>query len=445
MLTDDSRVYADLATNWLVHSVYGQTQLTQIVPTDARLPGYPAFLAGIFWLFGIGNFRAVLLTQILVDLATCLIVADLARRLASDRAARIAFVLAALCPFLANYSAAVLTETLEISFTALALDCAAAALNRMQVGDRGATLWAATGAAIAACILLRPDGGILLAAVVLYLMVAAAGMRQRLMRQRFFRGTIVAVLIVTTFALGPLVPWTIRNFRTLHHFQPLAPRYATDTEELVPRGFYRWVKTWIIDYVSVEEIYWNVPGDRIDATKMPSRAFDSPAERDDTLAVIADYNQSHDMTPELDARFGRIAAARIRAHPVRYYALLPLLRIADMWLRPRTEILPPDPRWWEFNDDAKHSVMALGFGVLNLGYVLAVLWAVVRMLVRALAGRPSRLRWAGLLVSFLLLRSAFLGTLENPEPRYTLEGYPVIIVLASVLLAGRFGQRREVA
>ena len=128
-VTDDSRIYADLATNWLQHGIYGQTQLTpsvqEIVPTDTRLPGYPAFLAAIFWLFGAGNFKAVLLTQILFDLATCLIVADLARRAVSERAARIAFVLAALCPFLANYAAAELTETLEIFFTALALDCAA--------------------------------------------------------------------------------------------------------------------------------------------------------------------------------------------------------------------------------------------------------------------------------------------------------------------------------
>jgi hypothetical protein len=55
----------------------------------------------------------------------------------------------------------------------------------------------------------------------------------------------------------------------------------------------------------------------------------------------------------------------------------------------------------------------------------------------ALVRRPSGIRWAGLLVGFLLLRSAFLGTLENPEPRYTLECYPAIVVLASSLLAGR--------
>ena len=448
-VTDDSRIYADLATNWLQHGVYGQTQGGQaekpILRTDARLPGYPAFLAAIFWVFGAGNLKAVLLAQILVDLATCLMVADLARRAVSDRAARIAFALTALCPFLANYAAAELTETLEIFFTALALDCAAAALNRMHdarldVGVPSASsgqaldrtcrkLWAATGAAIAACILLRPDGGILLAAVALYLAVLAwkdLAWKHRAGRKDM-ADVLVAGTIVVVFALAPLVPWTIRNFRTLHHFQPLAPRYANNADETVSRGFNRWVKTWIVDYVSVEEIYWNVPGDKIDAEKLPSRAIDNPAERDATLAVIADYNEAQDITPELDARFGNLAADRIRAHPVRYYVVLPVLRVADMWLRPRTEILPPDVRWWEFHDDAKHSFMAVGFGLLNLAYVAGALLALVR--------RPSGIRWAGLLVSFLLLRSAFLATLENPEPRYTLECYPAIIVLASSLLA----------
>jgi hypothetical protein len=440
-VTDDSRIYADLATNWLQHGVYGQTQLTQIMPTDTRMPGYPAFLAAIFWLFRSGNFSAVLLSQILLDLASCLVVADLARRLVSRQAARIAFVLTALCPFLANYAGAVLTETLEVFFTALTLDCAAAALDRMGEGDSGTKrLCAATGAAISACILLRPDGGILLAAVAFYLIVAAPklypGTKLKLFRRRIF-----PALIVGVFALAPLAPWTIRNFRTLHHFQPLAPRYANETDELVPRGFNRWVKTWIVDYVSVEEIYWNVPGDRIDPGKLPARARDSAAESNAILAVISDYNQMQKMTPELDARFGELAADRIRVHPIRYNVLLPLLRIADMWLRPRTEILPPDPRWWEFNDDPKQSAMAIGFGLLNLAYVAAALLAVVCQQVRGPSCTPSGIRWAGLLVTFVLLRSAFLGTLENPEPRYTLECYPVIIVLASAFLAGRYGGR----
>ena len=280
-ITDDSRVYADLATNWLQHGVYGQTQSGHpekpILPTDTRLPGYPAFLAVIFWLFGVGNFRAVMVAQILVDLATCWLIADLARRVASERTARVAFALAALCPFLANYTAAILTETLEIFFTALALDFAATALQRMRDGGLNVNkFWAAAGAAIAAGILFRPDGGILLASVAVYLAIAAAKAvfdfkpntesPQRFpdMKRQSFQCFLIVGVIVALFALGPLAPWTIRNFLTLHHFQPLAPRYANDADELIPRGFNRWVKSWMVDYTSVEEIYWNVPGDKID-------------------------------------------------------------------------------------------------------------------------------------------------------------------------------------
>jgi len=36
----------------------------------------------------------------------------------------------------------------------------------------------------------------------------------------------------------------------------------------------------------------------------------------------------------------------------------------------------------------------------------------------------------------VVLRSVFLGTLENPEPRYTLECYPVLLLLASALAPG---------
>jgi len=430
-VTDDSRIYADFATNWLHHGVYGQTQSGQIVPTDTRMPGYPAFLAAVFVVFGMGNFKAAMLVQTLIDLGTCLIVADLARRTVGDRAGRVAFALIALCPFLANYAAAALTETLEVFFTAIALDCAAVALDRMNLGDRSGNLWVATGAAIAACILFRPDGGILLASIALYLIVQAWKGRQDKNTVLFVK----AITIVAALALAPLVPWTLRNFHALHHFQPLAPRYANENDELALRGFNRWVKTWIVDYASVEEIYWNVPGDKMDPEKLPRRAFDSSEQHDKTLALFADYNQSQEMTPELDARFGELAAERIHIHPARFYFLLPVLRIADMWLRPRTEILPPDVRWWEFNDDTKASVMAVGFGLLNLMYVGAALLALAR--------RPSGIRYTGLLVIFLVLRSAFLGTLENPEPRYTLECYPAVIALAASLVErqGMAGKR----
>jgi hypothetical protein len=47
-----------------------------------------------------------------------------------------------------------------------------------------------------------------------------------------------------------------------------------------------------------------------------------------------------------------------------------------------------------------------------------------------------------MMLLFVLLRSAFLGTLPNPEPRYTLECYPVVLLLAGAWVSGR-GSLRE--
>src|SRR5215470_1967152 len=82
-VVDDSKLYANIAENWLQHGIYAVTNSGRIMPTLSRLPGYPAFLAIIFAAFGDDRFRAVLLIQVLFDLATCFLVADSARRLFS--------------------------------------------------------------------------------------------------------------------------------------------------------------------------------------------------------------------------------------------------------------------------------------------------------------------------------------------------------------------------
>jgi len=428
-VVDDSRFYANIADNWLRHGIYGITNSGVVVPTLSRLPGYPAFLAAIFALFGMENFRAVLLVQVLFDLGTCFLIADMAWRLfSSERAARVAFLLAALCPFLANYAAAALTETLEIFFTALALDFAVRGLGPSDASQstiRARLIWLGCGLAVGAAILLRPDGGILLAALGGYLLWLLV---RRMRSATSLRAILWAGVLLTLGALAPLIPWTMRNLHTLHRFEPLAPRYATDSDEVAMPGFNRWVKTWIADYVSVEEIYWKVPGDVLDSTLLPRRAFDSPQQQEQTRDLFAIYNGSHEMTSELDAGFATLAAERVHDAPLRYYFWLPAVRIADMWMRPRTELLPSDPRWWEFNDDGRWLAVSIAFGVVNLLYVAL-----------AAAGllRANKFFGIGLFVLFLLLRSAFLGTLENPEPRYTLECYPVVIILAGALFHRR--------
>jgi len=269
--------------------------------------------------------------------------------------------------------------------------------------------------------MLRPDSGILLVAIGLFLlwrMWRRPAERARL----FWAGALVLVI-----SIAPLVPWTLRNWLDFHRFQPLAPRYASDPDEFVPDGFDKWMRTWVVDYVSTEEVYWQVPGEDVDLQNLPSRAFDGEQQREQTQAIFDDYQKTHFVGPELNERFAELANERIRRHPLRYYVWLPTLRIADMWLRPRTEMLPLDTRWWEYTDDPRACIIATLWGVLNLLFLFAAVMGVVR------GPRP---RYLALMLLFVLLRSAFLGTMENPEPRYTLECYPVVLVLGAAWVSG---------
>ncbi|HEY6308275.1 MAG TPA: hypothetical protein VI488_17655 [Candidatus Angelobacter sp.] len=202
----------------------------------------------------------------------------------------------------------------------------------------------------------------------------------------------------------------------------------------MPHGFIDWTKSWMADYVSVQEIYRRRPEEPIDAGLLPERAFDSRREYDRTHALIDLYNRDLNLGPALDAQFEQLAQERIGHNPLRYYVWLPFLRIADMWLRPRTELMPIESRWWEFSAHPLESALALVLAGINLFYLLAAFrgWLNWKL---GLSG--------AILVGFIVLRSAFLGSLENPESRYVLECFPAVLALAGGAFAVRSADLQE--
>ena len=425
-ISGDSLIYGDIAKNWLTHGIYGLTTGGGVQPTYIRLPGYPALLAFTFKIAGMEHYRAALFAQMLVDTASCYLIAALAWLLAQSRealaeprgesAALLAFALASLCPFTASYAAAALTETWSFFFTALALVLAGFAI-RSQDAKR---LWAACGLALGAGIMFRPDNGMLVAIIGGWLLWRFLRGPRRLSA---LRAGVVVALMVSLF----IVPWTVRNWRTMHRLQPLAPRNANDPSEFVAEGFSRWARTWTVDFISVERVLWRVDGEEIDLHQLPDRAFDSAEQRQQTEQLITDYNEELSMTPDLDTRFAALAAERIRARPLRYYLELPLLRMADMWLRPRTEWFEIETDWWNWDDHSEESAVAVALAALNIAFVMAALVGFFR-----LRREGNALFWMA--VVFVLLRTLFLGSMENPEPRYTLEMFPVMIALAGCMV-----------
>jgi hypothetical protein len=421
----DSLFYGDIAKNWLAHGVYGRTIQgnygPMVEPTLARLPGYPAFVALCFAIFGLDHYGAILYMQGALDLLTCLLIARFVLRVCGRPAAMIALLLAALCPFTANYVAVPLTETTSVFCVALGFYSLAEFLARRQ------TLWLVPMTfAWSYAALLRPDGALL--GIVLFFALAFSSPAEGSTNSRKFlaeRRTIGLALLCAFFALVPFAAWTVRNLHAFRVVQVLVGRDAADSGETVTAGFDRWMKTWAIDFTATSDIDWNADNDTLDIRLLPSRAFDTPAQYQATRRLFADYNSITTLTPLIDARFAAIAAERIRSHPIPYYLTLPLLRVADMWLRPRMEMLDIPLRWWQFRRHPAATCFALLYGALNLAYLAAALVGIFRW-PRAAPG----LLWA--MLAYILLRCLVLATVEGPETRYTLECFPLVIALASV-------------
>jgi hypothetical protein len=418
-LEGDPLIYGDFAKNLLLHGSYALTGSGGVlVPALMRLPGYPLFLALCFRLFGMENYVSAVWVQITLELAGCLLLADFVRRITpaplSRGAAHCTLWLAALCPFTAVYAAEPLTEALTLFAIALALW--SAALFRARPGwpvALGFTF------AVTLAALLRPDGALVAVALAPALLIGLGrkpGEGAIPNKKPARRMAVVCLLL----ALMPFAAWSWRNWQVFHVVQPLAPRYANDPGQATYSGWERWVKSWCLDFVSTSEIYWN---DTLEMSKLPSRAFDSPAQYAETARLAADYNLNHELTPAIDARFGKLADERISAHPLRFYLWLPLGRMADMWLRPRVENLPIDLDWWVYKNHRAETRFSWAYVGLNAVYLML-----------GVAGMWLRPRFWRAMLAYMLLRSALLMTITTPEARYTLECFPMLFALGGVAL-----------
>jgi hypothetical protein len=98
-----------------------------------------------------------------------------------------------------------------------------------------------------------------------------------------------------------------------------------------------------------------------------------------------------------------------------------------MWLWPRTERFPLNIWWWDVGDHPRDSAIAIGLGLVNLGYLALAVVGFVR----------RRVPLQAVLLATIVLRCILLATMENPEQRYTMMMFPIVFLAAGCALAGR--------
>jgi len=455
----DALIYGNIAKA-ILQGQYALIDHSDILhATLIRLPGYPFFLAACFRLFGVENYDAVAYLQIPLELAACLLLADFVRRISTTRAGLNTLWLAAMCPFTAVYASAPLTESLTFDAICLALwslqrylypnsftgscDRSGFEVGRGFIPGTKAnkavgalapegnfsnwTCLALFTAAISAAALLRPDGAILAFALWPALILSRPTGTK-------FKPALTKAILCGVLSILPFAAWTARNWSTFHVFEPFAPRYANDPGEDPHLGWQHWVKTWCLDFTCTNNIYWSVPDGTIDFEDLPNSApnpaYDSPTQKAETEALLADYNKKQELTPEIDARFGALARQRAADHPFRTHVLLPMGRLADMTFRPRVENLTIDLRWWEYWNHRAETRFSYTYAAINLLF-----------LILGLAGFWWRPNLWPYMAAYLVLRSLLLMTVEAPETRYTLEFFPILFALGGITLQKIFTRK----
>ncbi len=390
----DTALYQQIAANWLKHHVYAMDVGGTITPVDLRMPGYPAFLSLIYAMTGRTGAEArlwVMLAQIAIDLLACLLIARLAVLLACNSEGiaanpsvkRAALWLAVLCPFTANYTAVQLTEVFAVLWTVLACNFIVIGLRRVEKPDflskgshlrlRSSVNYTAFGAGLIVGL------GTLFRPETPLLLVAAAivfcGLFLFLRSMGRWFSTSFAMALGCLLILSP---WALRNFVSLGELQFLAPKNSNLPGELVPHGFLAWEKTW--------------------------------------LYRVRDCNARH---------------------PLRTYILLPAARAFTIWFTPRIELLPVSGNVFPLaqmrEDDPVDQEVTSALFILNLFYAGIGVWGAAWSWRSNPATRPA----LSFLVLFILIRTAFLTTLETPEPRYVLVCFPALIAMGAQLFAGR--------
>ncbi|MGZ8842357.1 MAG: ArnT family glycosyltransferase [Pyrinomonadaceae bacterium] len=396
----DEKRYTVPAVNMLAGHGFSSDVAAPILPSEHTVPLYPMFIATVYAVFGQNN-SAVRIAQSAIDLLTCLLVAFISFSLAPAKlripAAFMGLIIYGfLCWFTVSWTRYILAETLATFLTMLAVTVSVMTLRSER------WRWPAVGFICGVALLVRADSALLVAAFGLFLLIQIARLRTS--------KSVVNLLLFCAAIPLVLAPWTARNYIAFGKFQPLSSPVGKPHGEYVPQGYLLWMRTWLTeanDYHAQDLVFH--PGNRdFDPRQLPNDVFDSAAEREEVAQLIARYDQTGDMTPELSEQFRTLANERIRRAPLRFYLWLPLKRVVSMWLT--------------------------GFTTTNRFHRFARILFVLPILVGGLLGFAIWARnWPLVhLIALIIFTRTALFAFIGAEARYIVEAYPLMIAACGI-------------
>jgi len=320
-LGGDSYVYITVARNIFYHGCVSLSDPASGICEPHwggnQLPGYPAFIALTWALFGESELVPLVAQSVVVAIAimgVCMVIASTGFGL---RAAGVVAVVLALSPSLVAWPRMLLTETITIG---MGLWVFGELLRSIQLG-RLTNL--RLGIAFAVGLFFRYDFVLFLVPIVvaaLHIHAPVAALRR--------------VTIVLIIAAMPVAGWAAR---CIYVGLPLTPPFGlTKSGEQLPQGILAWMGTWIVNQYELPSSVWPLVTGKYTDLHLPDRAVADVEERARIDMLLMQLKAVHgtSVPDAIDDKFREIANARRARDPLQQWLFLPLRRLVTIWSNP---------------------------------------------------------------------------------------------------------------
>jgi len=441
----DGRIYSTVAENILSGCGVSLSQIGsgECVPHFGgnQGPGYPAFIAGIWWI-GEHSDLAVRLAQGAICVASLVYLVYAIRcYTSSHKLALLAGLVLALSPPQVAWPRHFFTETLALAgtlwlFAELLRSLHESKLRVMPIGM-----------ALIATTFIRLDG------ILLVIPVATTGFIIHRPIDAIRKGLVIALILVL-----PWGGWILRNMNVglENIFRPPALGYNE-----VGKGYSSWGKTWSINQYQYTSMQWPVGNRQYDTIRIDESAYITEKEKkrvQTLLEELKDYT-GNPFPKHIDDQFASLAKERIKAEALTYYILNPIKRVWALWSNIYDSFgwpislkeLTTQERLNIAKGDVESKLILLKkYPMQTLGKLFVNGWRILlyilffTAIVLVYKDKESSFRdIVTLTISFVIARSIFSGLMNYVETRYTLTQIPIMEMATVLIFAHLIFQRNK--
>lgn len=404
-------------------------------------PGYPLFIATIWFFFNNSDNAAKIIQTIIYSVSCILLIKSVYRLTNHKKTTIIIGIILSLSPLLIAWPRYLQTETLSLAASIYLISEIILSLSekKIRIITISLALIFATWIRLDNIFLTIPIG-----ITALYLHGFKVGI---------IKGVIIMIILSSTWGA-----WTARNIMV--GLPNLIPTDMTMPDgSRSPKGYLKWTKTWITHEYEKPGALWGINRKNYISINIPERAYNNKKEKLEVEKLVRDLKKvnKEDFPIKIDNQFNKIANDKINDNPIQFWLIYPSIRALRMWTNPFSSFGWPN----EMPDKSLSQNERLAAAKGNMNILLDKAYAypyhaiskalngsyrfilMILLIYSLLNMRKRKLKdpivpFSLITISYLISRTIFFSLNGNFETRYMLTCIPFIEILVCLTVCSIF-------